>query len=48
MRNKKKFDGLNSFEQLLIFVSAITGYVSFSDFALSVGIPISIASSVVG
>ena len=38
-------DSMNYIEQFLIFDSAFTGFVSFSIFALLVGIPIGISVS---
>ena len=41
------FSVLNYFKHLLVFVSAVSGCVSFFAFASSLGVPARIASSVV-
>ena len=46
MKHKKVYRILNYFEHLLLLISKITGCVSISAFASSVGIPIEITSSV--
>ena len=47
-KHKKVCTALNYIEYLLILASTVTGCVSISTFASLVGIPIGIASSVVG
>ena len=45
---KKTWKYLNYVEHLLILVSAITGYVSISEFSLLVCVPVGITSFAVG
>ena len=47
-KHKKVCTALNYIEYLLILASTVTGCVSISTFASLVGIPIGLASSVVG
>ena len=46
-KHKNVFITLNYIEHFLILVSAVTGFISISDFDLSVGIPTGITSSAI-
>ena len=47
-KHKKIYRVLNYTEDLLVFVSTVTGSVSISDFPILVDIPVGIPGSVVG
>ena len=47
-KHKNIYGVLNYIEHLLILISTVNRYVSISDFASLVGIPIGITSSVIG
>ena len=44
-KHKEMCRALNYFEHFLVFVSAVSGCVSFSSFASLVGVPVGITSS---
>ena len=44
-KHKEMCRALNYFENFLVFVSAVTGCISFSSFASLVDVPVGIASS---
>ena len=44
-KHKEMCRALNYFEHFLVFVSAVSGCISFSSFASLVGVPVGIASS---
>ena len=48
MSEKQVCKALNYFKHFLIFISAVTGFISVFSFALLVGVPVGIANSVVG
>ena len=48
MSEKQVCKTLNYFKHFLIFISAVTGFISVFPFALLVGVPVGIANSVVG
>ena len=48
MSEKQVCKALNYFKHFLIFISAVTGFISVFPFALLVGVPVGIANSVVG
>ena len=45
---KKMCKVMNYFEHFLIFISAVSGCVSISAFALVIGVPVGITSSALG
>ena len=48
MKSKGKVcRALNYFGNFLVFVSAVSGYVSISDFTSLIGVPVDIVSSVI-
>ena len=47
-KHKKVCSNLNYIEHFLIFASAVTGYVSISDFVCLFGIPSGIRTSAIG
>ena len=47
-KHKQMYKVLNCFEQFLIFISAVSGCVSISAFALLAGISVGVASSAIG
>ena len=48
MSEKQVCKALNYFKHFLIFISAVTGFISVFPFALLVGVPVGITNSVVG
>ena len=48
MSEKQVCKALNYFKHFLIFISAVTGFISVFPFALLVGVSVGIANSVVG